>query len=219
MNIVLLGAPGAGKGTQADIVCKELNLPHIATGDLYRENVARGTELGREAKSYMDKGQLGPDELTIRMIRDRIRQPDCRSGCVFDGFPRTIGQAEALDQLLEEQGQRVDEAIFIDVPEDELITRLSARRICRNCQTPYHLINSPPKEPGTCDKCGGELYQRSDDSPETVKERLNVFFSQTMPVLDFYEKQQKLSRVDGNREIEAVAQDVLATVKEAAKRR
>lgn len=218
MNIVLLGAPGAGKGTQADIVCKELNLPHIATGDLYRENVARGTELGREAKPYMDKGQLGPDELTIRMIRERIRQPDCGSGCVFDGYPRTIGQAEALDQLLREQGQRVDKAIYIDVPEEELIARLSARRICRNCQTPYHLISSPPRESGKCDKCGGELYQRSDDNPETVKERLNVFFAQTMSVLDFYEEQQKLIRVDGNRGIEAVAQDVLATVREAERR-
>jgi adenylate kinase len=212
VNIVLLGAPGAGKGTQADIVCKELGLPHLATGDLYREHVAQGTELGREAKSYMDKGQLGPDELTIRMIRDRVREPDCASGCVFDGFPRTTIQAEALDQLLAEQGQSVDSAVYIEVPEEELVKRLSSRRICRRCQTPYHLITSPPKEPGKCDKCGGELYQRSDDKPETVKERLRVFFSQTMPVLDFYEKQEKLVRVDGNREIDTVARDVLRVV-------
>ncbi|MFW6150352.1 MAG: adenylate kinase [Chloroflexota bacterium] len=212
MNIVLLGAPGAGKGTQADIVCKELGLPHLATGDLYREHVAQGTELGREAKSYMDKGQLGPDELTIRMIRDRVREPDCASGCVFDGFPRTTIQAEALDQLLAEQGQSVDSAVYIEVPEEELVKRLSSRRICRRCQTPYHMITSPPKEPGKCDKCGGELYQRSDDKPETVKERLRVFFSQTMPVLDFYEKQKKLVRVDGDREIDTVARDVLRVV-------
>lgn len=212
MNIVLLGAPGAGKGTQADIVCKELDLPHLATGDLYREHVAQGTELGREAKSYMDKGQLGPDELTIRMIRDRVREPDCASGCVFDGFPRTTIQAGALDRLLAEQGQSVDSAVYIEVPEEELVKRLSSRRICRSCQTPYHLITSPPKEPGKCDKCGGELYQRSDDKPETVKERLRVFFSQTMPVLDFYEKQEKLVRVDGNREIDTVARDVLRVV-------
>jgi adenylate kinase len=212
MHVVMLGAPGAGKGTQADILSEELNLPHIASGDLFRQALEKRTEVGILAKSYMDKGELVPDEITIRMILERMDQPDCASGCLFDGFPRTSQQAEALDQALEERGRTIDKAIYIEVPDDELVKRLSGRRLCRNCQTPYHITNAPPRRPGECDKCGGELYQRPDDREETVKERLKVFLARTVPVLDYYEKQGKLISVNGNLGVQEVAREIVSAL-------
>jgi adenylate kinase len=213
MHIIMLGAPGAGKGTQADILSQEMNLPHIASGDLFRQALERKTKVGLLAKSYMDKGELVPDDVTIKMILERIDQPDYGSGCIFDGFPRTLQQAKALDKALKEQGKRVDKAIYIEVPNEELVKRLSGRWLCRICQTPYHLTSSPPKTPGKCDKCGGELYQRSDDREATVKERLNIFFAQTAPILDYYKKQSKLIRVNGNLGIQRVAREIISALK------
>ncbi len=217
MHIIMLGAPGAGKGTQADILSQDMNLAHIASGDLFRQAVEEKTELGLLAKSYMDKGELVPDEVTIKMILDRINQSDCSSGCVFDGFPRTLHQAKTLDEALSEQGKTIDKVIYIEVPNEELVKRLSGRRLCRACQMPYHIVNSPPKAPGKCDKCGGELYQRSDDREETVKERLNIFFAQTVPILDFYQKQSKLIRVNGNLGIQGVAREITSALKAGIK--
>ncbi len=213
MHVVMLGVPGAGKGTQADILSKELDLRHIASGDLFRQALEKRTNIGLLAKSYMDKGELVPDEITIRMILERIEQPACASGCLFDGFPRTSQQAKALDQALEKWGRTVDKAIYIEVPDEELVRRLSGRWLCRNCQTPYHITNSPPRAPGKCDKCGGELYQRPDDREETVKERINVFLAQTVPVLDYYEKQGKLVKVNGNSGVRGVAREIVSALK------
>ncbi len=209
----MLGAPGAGKGTQADILSQELNLPHIASGDLFRQALEKRTEIGLLAKSYMDKGELVPDEITIKMILERISQADCASGCLFDGFPRTLQQAKTLDKAFEEQGRTIDKAVYIEVPNEELVKRLSGRWLCRSCQAPYHITNSPPKTPGKCDRCGGELYQRPDDKEETVKERLNVFLAQTVPILDYYRKQGKLVRVDGNRGMEGVARGIVSALR------
>jgi len=209
----MLGAPGAGKGTQADILSEEMNLPHIASGDLFRQALERKTELGLLAKSYMEEGKLVPDELTIKMILERISAPDCSSGCLFDGFPRTLEQAEALDKALADQEKNIDKAVYIKVPGEELVKRLSGRWICRNCQAPYHMITSPPKIPGKCDKCGGELYQRPDDKEETVRERLKVFYDLTMPILDYYRKQDKLIEVDGNLGIQKVAKEIFSVLK------
>jgi len=213
MYVIMLGAPGAGKGTQADILSQEMDLPHIASGDLFRQALEKKTEVGILAKSYMDKGELVPDEITIKMILERIDQADCASGCLFDGFPRTLHQAKVLDEALREQGKSIDKAIYIEVPNEELVKRLSGRWLCRLCQTPYHIINSPPKTPGKCDKCGGELYQRSDDNEETVRDRLNIFFVQTVPILDYYEKQNKLIRVNGNLGMQAVSKEIISALK------
>lgn len=210
MYIIMLGAPGAGKGTQADILSREIRLSHIASGDLFRQALEKKTELGLLAKSYMEKGGLVPDEITIKMILERASQPDCVSGCLFDGFPRTLGQAEALDKALANHGKSIEQAIYIEVPNEELVKRLSGRWLCRNCQTPYHVITSPPEIPGKCDKCGGELYQRSDDREETVKERLNVFYNLTIPILDYYRKQDKLIEVNGNLGIQEVAKEIVS---------
>jgi adenylate kinase len=213
MYIVMLGAPGAGKGTQADILSQEMDLPHIASGDLFRQALEKRTNVGLSAKGYMDKGELVPDEITIKMILERIDRPDCASGCLFDGFPRTLQQAKVLDKALEDKGKSIDRAIYIEVPNGELVKRLSGRWLCRACQTPYHITNSPPRTPGKCDKCGGELYQRPDDREETVKERLGVFFAQTVPILDYYKKQGKLIRVDGNLEMQGVAREIVSALR------
>ena len=213
MYIIILGAPGAGKGTQADIICEEINLSHIASGDLFRQALENRTELGLLAKSYMEQGKLVPDEITIKMILERVSQPDCASGCLFDGFPRTLEQAEALDKAFADQGKNIDKAIYIKVPDEELVKRLSGRWICRKCQTPYHMVSAPPKVPGKCDKCGGELYQRPDDREETVRERLKVFSAQTMPIIDYYRRQSKLIEVDGNLGIQGVAKKIIAVLK------
>lgn len=217
MYIIVLGAPGAGKGTQADILSQEMNLPHIASGDLFRQALEERTEVGLLAKSYMDKGELVPDEITIKMILERINQPDCTSGCLLDGFPRTLHQAKVLVKALGEQGKSIDKAIYIEVPNEELVKRLSGRWLCRTCQTPYHIINSPPKTPGKCDKCGGKLYQRSDDREETVKDRLGIFFAQTVPILDYYKKQGKLIRVNGNLGMQGVARGIISALKAGIK--
>ena len=209
----MLGAPGAGKGTQADILSQELDLPHIASGDLFRQALEKRTDVGLSAKSYMDKGELVPDEITIKMILERIGQPDCAPGCVFDGFPRTLRQAKVLDKALKEQGRSIDRAIYMEVPNKELVRRLSGRWLCRACQAPYHVTNSPPRTPGKCDKCGGELYQRPDDREETVKERLDVFLAQTVPILDYYKKQGKLIRVNGNLGMQGVAGEIVSALR------
>jgi len=215
MYIILLGAPGAGKGTQADSLSSELNLPHIASGDLFREALKKETELGLLAKSYMERGELVPDEVTIKMILQRIEMPDCVSGCLFDGFPRTLAQAEALDKGLADKGKSTDKVLYIKVSNEELLKRLGGRWLCQNCQTPYHLITAPPKVPGKCDKCGGELYQREDDKEETVKERLRVFFAQTIPIVDYYRGQSKLIEVNGNQGIQEVAKKIMLSLRKA----
>jgi adenylate kinase len=209
MFLVFLGAPGAGKGTQAAIVAQKLGLAHIASGDLFRQAADKGTKLGKLVKAYMDKGALVPDEVTIKLIAERLNEPDCRTGCVFDGFPRTTEQARALKKMLASRGEAIDKAIYIEVAEKELLKRLSGRWICRKCQTSYHEVTSPPKIPGKCDKCGGELYQRSDDTEETIKERLKVYFVQTAPVLDYYQAEGKLVAVDGNLGIEEVSERII----------
>lgn len=213
MYIILLGAPGAGKGTQAAILSTKMHLPRIASGDLFRRALEEKTEFGLLAKKYMEEGTLVPDEITIRMILERISQPDCTFGCIFDGFPRTLEQAETLEKALVDQGKNIDKAIYIYAPDEELVKRLSGRRICRICQTPYHLISSPPKILGKCDKCGGKLYQRPDDREETVRERLKVFSSQTMPILEYYRKQDKLIEINGNLGIQEVAKEMLSVLK------
>ena len=213
MFLVLLGAPGAGKGTQAAIISRKLGLAHIASGDLFRQAVEKGTKLGHSVKSYMDKGALVPDEVTIQLISERLNESDCKAGCVFDGFPRTIEQAKALDKMLAGQEKAIDKAIYIEVPEEELLKRLSGRWICRQCQAPYHELTSPPKVAQKCDKCGGELYQRSDDAGETVKERLKVYFAQTTPVLDYYQSKSKLIAVNGKLGIEEVAEGIIEVLK------
>ena len=212
MYIVMLGPPGAGKGTQADILSQEMRVPHVSSGDLFRRALEERTEIGLLAKGYMDRGDLVPDEIVTRMILERIGESDCAAGCVFDGFPRTPPQARTLDENLGRQRKSIDKAVYIEVPGEELLRRLSGRRLCRKCQTPYHLMDSPPRVPGRCDKCGGELYQRSDDKEETVRERIKVFFSQTAPLLDYYEKQGKLIRVNGNSGIEEVAKGIVSTL-------
>jgi adenylate kinase len=209
MYLVLLGAPGAGKGTQAAVISKELKLPHLASGDLFRQAVQKGTKLGELVNSYMEKGALVPDNVTIDVISERLNEPDCSNGCVFDGFPRTLEQAKALDKVLGERNNSIDKAIYIDVSEQELMERLGGRWICRQCQAPYHEIHSPPKAPGKCDRCGGELYQRTDDNAETIRERLKVYFAQTTPVLDYYDQQGKLIRINGKLAIDHVSDSVL----------
>jgi adenylate kinase len=216
MYIIMLGAPGAGKGTQADILSQEMNFPHIASGDLFRQALEEKTEVGLLAKSYMDKGKLVPDDVAIKMILERINQPDCTSGCLLDGFPRTLHQAKILDKAFGEQGKAIDKAIYIEVPNEKLVKRISGRQLCRVCQTPYHIISSPPKNPGKCDKCGGELYQRSDDREKTVKERLSIFFAQTVPILDYYKKQNKLIKINGDLGIQEVARAIISALKAPA---
>jgi adenylate kinase len=209
MFLVLLGAPGAGKGTQAAMISRKVGLAHIASGDLFRQAVEKGTKLGQSVKAYMDKGMLVPDEVTIQVISERLNEPDCQTGCIFDGFPRTVEQAKALDKTLASQGKAIDKAIYVEVSDDELLKRLGGRWICRQCQTPYHEVTSRPRIPNKCDKCGGELYQRSDDTEETVKERLKVYFAQTTPVLDYYRAEAKLVKVDGKRGIEEVSEEII----------
>ncbi len=208
LHIVFLGAPGAGKGTQAATVAQDMNLKHVATGDLFRQAQTQDTELARQAKYYMEKGQLVPDEITIRMVLERIAKPDCAGGVIFDGFPRTLAQAAALDKALESQGKSVNKVVYINVAQNELLTRLTGRWICRSCQTPYHEVTSPPKVKGKCDKCGGELYQRADDKEETIKERLQVYFKETASLIDYYTKAGKLLEVDGVGEVAAVGRRI-----------
>lgn len=213
MYIIFLGAPGAGKGTQAGAVAQKVGLAHIASGDLFRQALAQGNELGKKAKSYMERGVLVPDEITINMVLERIKTPDCQKGIILDGFPRNLEQARALDKALKAQGKAIDKVIYIKVSEDELLKRLSGRWICRNCQTPYHAVESPPRVRGKCDKCGGELYQRADDKVETVKERLKVYFSETAPLIDYYSRAGKLVEVQGEGSVADITGRIISAIK------
>ena len=204
MRIIMLGAPGAGKGTQAKMISEKYGIPHISTGDIFRSNIKNGTELGRKAKTYMDQGQLVPDELTCDLVVDRIAQDDAKNGYVLDGFPRTIPQAEALTGALEKRGEKIDFAIDVDVPDENIVTRMSGRRACVSCGATYHIVYNPPKQEGICDVCGKELVLRDDDKPETVKKRLEVYHSQTQPLIDYYKKDGVLGRVDGTQEIDTI---------------
>lgn len=204
MKIIMLGAPGAGKGTQAKMIAEKYGVPHVSTGDIFRANIKNGTELGKEAKQYMDQGLLVPDELTVRILLDRVAQDDCKNGYVLDGFPRTIPQAEVLDSELSKLGDHIDYAIDVDVPDENIIKRMSGRRACLTCGATYHIEHVPPKKEGVCDKCGSELVLRDDDKPETVKNRLNVYHEQTQPLIDFYTNKGVLKTVDGTLPMEEV---------------
>ena len=204
MRIIMLGAPGAGKGTQAKKITSRYSIPHISTGDIFRANIKSGTELGKKAKTYIDQGHLVPDELVVDIVIDRVQQQDCADGYVLDGFPRTIPQAEALDKALAEMGQSIDYAINVEVPDENIVQRMSGRRACVNCGATYHIVYAPTKIENVCDTCEGVLSLRDDDKPETVQERLNVYHEQTQPLIDYYTQQDKLVEVDGTIDIEKV---------------
>ena len=210
--IVLIGAPGAGKGTQATRLREFLNLPHVASGDLFRENLKNQTELGLKAKAYMDRGELVPDDVTIAMVMERLGRPDCANGALLDGFPRTIAQAEALDRALAATGRKISVVPYIAVPDEALVERLSGRWLCRTCGESYHTLFNPPRRAGVCDKDGGELCQRDDDKPETVRNRLKVYWQQTSPLIDYYRRRGVLVEVNGDQAIEAVEADLKAAV-------
>lgn len=213
MKIIMLGAPGAGKGTQAKMIADTYGLPHVSTGDIFRMNIKNGTQLGMEAKTYMDQGLLVPDELTVRILLDRVAQDDCKNGYVLDGFPRTIPQAEVLEDALSKLGDQIDFAINVEVPDENIIRRMGGRRACLGCGATYHIEHIPPKKEGICDTCGQELVLRDDDKPETVKNRLRVYQEQTQPLIDFYTKKGVLRSVDGTQDM----QDVFAAIKEILK--
>ena len=204
MKIIMLGAPGAGKGTQAKQIADKYSIPHISTGDIFRANIKNGTELGKKAKQYMDQGALVPDELTCDLVMDRIQQDDCKNGFVLDGFPRTIPQAEALDAALGKINEKMDYAIDVDVPDENIVNRMSGRRACLNCGATYHLISIPPKVEGICDRCGSEIVLREDDKPETVQKRLKVYHEQTQPLIDYYKNQGILKSEDGTQPMDEV---------------
>ena len=210
MKIVMLGAPGAGKGTQAKMIAEKYGIPHVSTGDIFRANIKNGTELGKEAKQYMDQGKLVPDELTVKILLDRVAQDDCKNGYVLDGFPRTIPQANVLDEALTKLGDRIDYAVNVDVPDDNIINRMGGRRACVACGATYHIVYNAPKTEGICDNCGKELIIRDDDKPETVKNRLKVYHEQTQPLIDFYEGKGVLKSVDGTADMK----DVFAAIVE-----
>ena len=212
MYIILLGAPGAGKGTQAVMLAENLKLVQVASGDLFRQALRDETELGLKAKAYMDKGQLVPDEITIQMVLDRLSAPDCAGGAILDGFPRYLPQAKALDKALEEQSKAIDNVVYIAVSEAELLKRLGGRWICRQCQAPYHEVDSPPKVAGKCDRCEGELYQRADDNTETIKQRLKVYFAETAPLIDYYTGSGKLLEIDGEGNAAEVNKRIVAAL-------
>lgn len=213
-NLIMLGAPGSGKGTRAVALCEVLNVVQVATGDLFRNNIKGDTELGRLAKSYMDRGALVPDELTASMVKDRLLRPDVANGFILDGFPRTVAQADILEGILDEINQRITAVLYLDVPDAEIIRRISGRVICKNCQAPYHKEFSPPKVAGVCDKCGGELYTRDDDKLETVKKRLDVFRSTTFPLVDYYAKKGLLVKIPAELSPAGAVADMRALAKE-----
>ncbi len=204
MNLILLGPPGAGKGTQAKRIVERYGIPQISTGDMFREAVSKGTELGRKAKEYMDRGELVPDEVVIGIVRERLSQDDCADGFILDGFPRTIKQAEALDEMLDDMSRSIDAVINISVPDEEIIRRIVFRRTCKSCGAVYNVIYSPPKVEGRCDRCGGELYQRDDDKEETVRERLRVYREQTEPLIQYYSQKGVVRDIDGTKSIDEV---------------
>lgn len=209
MKIIMLGAPGAGKGTQAKRIADKWQIPHVSTGDIFRANIKNGTELGMEAKKYMDKGALVPDELTVKILLDRVAQEDCKNGYVLDGFPRTIPQAEVLDKELTELGDSIDYAINVDVPDENIVNRMSGRRACVACGATYHVVYAPTKTEGICDRCGKELILREDDKPETVQKRLSVYHEQTQPLIEYYGAKGILKSVDGTKDMEEVFRDIV----------
>jgi adenylate kinase len=212
MRVAFLGPPGAGKGTQARELAREWGVPQVATGDMLREAMAAGTPLGREAKQFYDRGDLVPDDVILRMVAERFQRPDAARGFILDGFPRTIAQADGLAAMLERLGQKLDAVVYFDVSEEELLRRLTGRRLCRQCQTSYHVVFAPPKREGVCDKCGGELYQREDDSEATVRNRLTVYQRQTAPLLDYYRQRGLLRTVSGEGPVEKIRQALRETV-------
>ena len=212
MKIIMLGAPGAGKGTQAKRIAEKYGVPHVSTGDIFRANIKNGTQLGMEAKKYMDQGLLVPDELTVRILLDRVAQDDCKNGYVLDGFPRTIPQAEVLDEALTKLGDKIDYAIDVNVPDENIIRRMSGRRACLTCGATYHIEHIPPKQEGICDKCGSELVLRDDDKPETVKNRLAVYHEQTQPLIDYYKNEGILVEVDGTKNMDDVFTDICKVI-------
>ena len=214
MKIIMLGAPGAGKGTQAKMLADKYKIPHVSTGDIFRANIKNGTELGTKAKVYMDQGMLVPDELTCDLVVDRIKQDDCKDGYILDGFPRTIPQAECLDKALDALNDKIDFAVNVEVPDENIIRRMSGRRACLSCGRTYHIVYNPPKEEGICDECKKELVLRDDDKPETVQKRLTVYHEQTQPLIDYYKKQSILKTVDGTQPMEKVFADIVAILGE-----
>ena len=214
MKIIMLGAPGAGKGTQAQRIAEKYGIPHISTGDIFRANIKNGTELGKKAKAFMDQGLLVPDELTVDLVMDRIGQDDCENGFILDGFPRTIPQAEALTAALEKINEKMDYAIDVDVPDENIVNRMSGRRACLNCGATYHIVSIPTKVEGICDRCGQPVVLRDDDKPETVQKRLTVYHEQTQPLIDYYKKQSILKTVDGTQPMEKVFADIVAILGE-----
>ncbi|MBS5647787.1 MAG: adenylate kinase [Lachnospiraceae bacterium] len=209
MKIVMLGAPGAGKGTQAKMIAAKYQIPHISTGDIFRANIKNGTELGKKAKSYMDQGLLVPDELTVDLVIDRLAQDDCKNGYILDGFPRTIPQAEALDAALAKLGEKMDYAIDVDVPDENIVSRMSGRRACTGCGATYHIVYNPSKKGECCEVCGEKLILRDDDKPVTVQKRLNVYHEQTQPLIDYYTKQSILRTVDGTQDMNDVFAEIV----------
>jgi adenylate kinase len=211
---VLLGLPGAGKGTQAAAIKEKTGLPHVTTGEIFRENIRQGTELGTKAQPFVESGRLVPEEITIGMLLDRIAQPDCEGGCMLDGFPRTIAQAEALDEALAKEGKQIDKAIYIAVPTEELVSRLAGRWSCPQCGAVYHETNQPPKQPGVCDNCGSQLYQREDDKPEAVRTRLEVNLKNLEPILEHYRRRGKVAEIEGQRPADEITRDILRLLQE-----
>lgn len=209
LRIVLLGPPGAGKGTQATRIAQKYSIPHISTGDIFRKNVKEETALGKKAKEYMDKGMLVPDDLTIELVEDRLKSEDCKNGFLLDGFPRTVYQAEQFDKYLKSQGFVLNHVLDIEVEKEELLARLTGRRVCKSCGTTYHVKNMPPKKEGICDVCGGELYQRVDDSAETVENRIEIYLTQTKPLVEYFEKAGVLSHIDGAAGLESVFSSIV----------
>jgi adenylate kinase len=204
MKVIMLGAPGAGKGTQAKMIAEKFGIPHISTGDIFRANIQKGTELGAEAKKYMDQGLLVPDELTVKILLDRVAQDDCGKGYVLDGFPRTIPQAKVLDEALEKLGEKIDYAVDVDVADEHIVKRMSGRRACLKCGATYHVEHIPPRQEGVCDSCGSDLVLRDDDKPETVMNRLKVYHDQTQPLIEYYGQKGILRKVDGTMEMQDV---------------
>ena len=209
MKIIMLGAPGAGKGTQAKMIADKFGIPHISTGDIFRANIKNGTDLGKKAKEYMDKGQLVPDELTVELLLDRVAKEDCKDGYVLDGFPRTIPQADVLDKELTKLSDKIDFAINVEVPDENIVRRMSGRRACLKCGATYHIEHIPPKQEGICDRCGSELVQRDDDKPETVQNRLSVYHEQTQPLITYYNGKNILKTVDGTKDMNDVFEDIV----------
>ncbi|MBE0339088.1 MULTISPECIES: adenylate kinase [Paenibacillus] len=213
MNILIMGPPGAGKGTQADVIVKEFGIPHISTGDAFRLAMKQGTPIGIKAKEYIDKGELVPDDVTIGIVEERLQQPDCKKGFLLDGFPRTLAQAEALDQILGRLDTKLDDVIDLKVDRDKLLLRITGRRVCKICGTSYHVVFNPPKVEGICDKDGGELYQRPDDNEDSVRTRLDEYSNKTAPLLTFYENQNLLRHIDGEQDIDVVSKNIVSLLR------